>query len=77
MLKCFFSVAIVCFLLFIFQDLSGPEGVRTLDHLVKSQMLYLAELQAHYRLGLKLYNTLLVIYRTLSNIAIETAYPLY
>jgi len=28
-------------------------------------------------LGLKLYNTLLVIYRTLSNIAIETAYPLY
>ena len=25
----------------------GPEGIRTLDHLIKSQMLYLAELQAH------------------------------
>ena len=25
---------------------SGPEGIRTLDHLIKSQMLYLAELQA-------------------------------
>ena len=24
----------------------GPEGIRTLGHLVKSQMLYLAELQA-------------------------------
>ncbi len=24
----------------------GPEGIRTLDHLIKSQMLYLAELQA-------------------------------
>jgi hypothetical protein len=27
-------------------DLGGPEGIRTLGHLVKSQMLYLAELQA-------------------------------
>ncbi len=26
---------------------SGPEGVRTLDHSVKSRVLYLAELQAH------------------------------
>jgi hypothetical protein len=30
----------------LFGGLNGPEGIRTLGHLVKSQMLYLAELQA-------------------------------
>jgi hypothetical protein len=29
-----------------FLEMNGPEGIRTLGHLVKSQMLYLAELQA-------------------------------
>ena len=28
------------------KTIGGPEGIRTLDHLIKSQMLYLAELQA-------------------------------
>ena len=28
--------------------IGGPEGIRTLDSLIKSQVLYLAELQAHY-----------------------------
>jgi hypothetical protein len=50
------------FLLAVY-DMSGPGGIRTLGHLVKSQMLYLAELQALLRPGLNLiiiflYNTL-------------------
>ena len=40
----------------------GPEGIRTPDHLIKSQMLYLAELQAPDSLSLqKSCNSLLYI----------------
>jgi hypothetical protein len=48
----------------------GPEGIRTLGHLVKSQMLYLAELQAQGRATVPF-----VIYTILSSSNVGTAYP--
>ena len=45
----------------------GPEGIRTLGHLVKSQMLYLAELQAQGRATVPL----IIIYYTLYQVTLE------
>jgi hypothetical protein len=47
------------------KSISGPEGIRTLDHLIKSQMLYLAELQAlDDSLKLVLWTELILIYKS-------------
>jgi hypothetical protein len=55
-----------------FEELGGPEGIRTLGHLVKSQMLYLTELQAHGFVGL-LPDILSIFYSNRSSG--RTAYP--
>ena len=53
--------------------IGGPEGVRTLGHLVKSQVLYLAELQAQAWAAVPV---ILFIYHTLSSNLCRNGLPL-
>lgn len=58
-----------------FEELGGPEGIRTLGHLVKSQMLYLTELQAHTILDVRAYCPIVPYILHSNRSSGRTAYP--